>query len=579
MFSYFKLLFTVSMILLGVSGNASDGLDTCVFDPQLGSAVCSDEVEQYSFPVVSDSLQLAIDDYINNYQKMNPPSNEIHERLGGLYTDVRENFSQIAFELDELLASLKADLSSFEEYLDNQKQVLRTVLVAFHALGENSTVYSEFAEEVFSCAAQFLKASLDSVPPLKDSSHMVQDVSYPVEILHYLTMAEHYSLSSQAIPHIDFIFLVKNLGRTLKIRSLKQLVPFEANSWFSQYSPEEIEKAIHYLGLSWLHGTKAYSLKSAQAYTDGYFLPSGILYKKNVEMLSGKLDGGATAIGVNRKSLSGCALESYEEILHYANGGKLSINDEKQKFEQLLQLNLGQDWSKYSDSDGKFSRLVKAVSRVKGADYAYFEARKEELTNKVFEIYQSLEENIFGNHPDSELENYFFHWHDTYYSSKLYSFLIVLQRLGTVIEEPQKEVLASDVELGKIPAVIGSFNRLGTPLRIGMSNYLMTEHLYEGVLKLGEEIQVVFVYERDLPAIENLIKEIGLEDRVKVESMKVLEMAGKLDRQLSGYLQDPYNLPGDLDSLPSEPYSFPIGDWVDWLDQSFQLFYEHLPAL
>ena len=560
MYMFLKVCLFLSLLWLDLSDVAADNsLSTCAFDAQLGSAVCLEEVEDDSFPFIDDSLQLAIDRYINDFESTLPRVEKTQQKLRSLYNDVRENFEDSALELEELLARLRTDLSSFDEYLDNQERVIRAVLIAFHAFGENSTFYGEFATEVFFCAAQFLKSSLESVSTVGNS----QFSDYPLEIAHYYTMSRQYSFTAQAQPHTYFIFLVRCLGKKLKLEFLGEAALSQASSELSGYSAEEIRRASQYLGLMWLHGTKAYSVKSAHSYTDGYFLPSGVLYKKSIEMLSGKLDVGATPLGVNRKSLSGCPLGSYREVIWYANLEKFSIEEEKQKFENLLQLNLGKEWYNYSDGNGEFSRLVKAVSRIKAADYAYYEANKDRLINKVFEFYQSIEVNIFGDNPDTELNKLFFHWHDRYYSAKFYLFLHALQRLRRVIDEPQREVSNSEMVLGKIPAVIGSFNRMGIPRKEHTIDDFMSEHLFEGGLKLGEEIQVIFVYEEDLALVENLIQEIGMEGRVKVESMTVLEVAGRFDQKLSGTLSD--------------PYSFPTNRRVGWFDQAFQFFSEYLP--
>lgn len=311
-------------------------------------------------------------------------------------------------------------------------------------------------------------------------------------------------------------------------------------------STETHERALKYLNLSWLHGTKASVIKSACENTECEIRPKGRLPNKKV--LTGEMQAGATSLGINHHSLSGVNLYNAKIAMEYAEDFKLNINNEIKILDRFIKCTYNYQFLRdgcenpYSLlEEQKLSQSSTALRRVAALNPKIFGDYKSSVEKKLVQTYY-MTTDLFKAQP-----NKFFGSRDSTSMverarlddrSRLYILMTSLREMEETLEAPLSAPLSEfEQRLSTIPLVVASSNRFGLTLSKGFQE--IAEEVYPGALILGQDIKVVFTSQEYIDTVKQLLNQHGLNGKVEVESMEVLAKASELDVHANFY--DGYN--------------------------------------
>jgi hypothetical protein len=482
---------------------------------------------------ISPSLQQAIDDFKREYKE------DIlcmfdKNSLAKIYTEYQP---QENIDPDHISQKLNDYLKNIDSYLQSQEEVLVIVYSSLQNL-INQPGSLALAKQVYKKIAAFLRKETDK-KYLEDYIHYLEKgglfngticlkpSGYLLDNCQDITIDQ---LNQQAA----LFYLLKQLRKQIKLKN-----PHKIQNKLTRQAVLTKE-ALDYLNIMWLHGTKAFAIHSACTTSDGNLLPAGALKKRKIEILTGEMQIGATAGGINQNSLSGVNLDCAQQSIEYANKFQLNEKDEEELCDNFLK-NSFNDFRDFLNDYGMFSRSIEAVKRLQKCNPTVFVAKKNAFVQKLKDIYVGIKQSIF-----IERRQEIFDWHDDYYTSLFYSFLKSLEEFEEILA-PSTEILETDFldqnvkELTCIPTVVASTNHCGipAPLRIYEEP---SEEVYPGARQLGKDLQVIFTPREHIEKVKALVQQFHLEEAIKVESMDILEIASKIDQFLGPYFYDVYNL-------------------------------------
>ncbi|MBS0655220.1 MAG: hypothetical protein JSR46_05545 [Verrucomicrobia bacterium] len=435
--------------------------------------------------------------------------------------------------------ALDSYLADYPTYTASMEKVFEIVYMALHTLAKDSSKESlAHAKQVYKKMGAFLRKNTNQDyleiykrhlyrEKLSRTDQDYLDCSGPEVYL--LRQHKEESLYLPAT-----IFVAKQLRKRAKLEGKYEKVISRVNQ--KLVPADLISRAMTYLNISWLHGTKAFALKSACEYSDKEILPSVELKQRKVALLTGEMREGSCAIGINGRAISGVNLPSAEKSIFYANLYSFDLENEVETYNRFL----ASTFTMFYDllDRGELTRQIEALSRVKRYDRERFEKDKPLLILKKEQIYKTIKKEVIDSRP-----NKIYSHHDDYYTSKFYVFLESLARFEQLLtEEGQVATPEADLvnaELAKIGVVIASRTKCGAP--VGFCSY-DTEEVRYGALKLGDDIQAAFVKDEQLPRMKELLTTYGLHNSIEVESIEVLETASKIDQALGSYFNDVYNM-------------------------------------
>jgi len=323
--------------------------------------------------------------------------------------------------------------------------------------------------------------------------------------------------------HAIFTFLLSSLRKQIKLRTKRDTIC----RLFSRFLPVS-EQTSRFLGLTWLHGTKLSTIKSACENTNSELLCTGKLEKRNATSISGEMHVGASAIGVNAQSLSGTDLSDADTAISYARRYPFILKNERECLQKFFDGNYPPS---YLADYGNFSRLKQSLYRL--CTYDPNSVNKQLVANKIAEIYKSISAafvnpNVFIN---GEL----------CHKLEFYSFLQSLRRIEQILLQPPTPGDLEQIELADIPIVLGSFNSYGHPPYIGP---LLpdAEKLVSQPLKLGRDICVLFTEPQHMAKVQQILTRYDLQDRIEVQSFSTLKKAQQMNKRIGSYLYDAYGL-------------------------------------
>lgn len=305
--------------------------------------------------------------------------------------------------------------------------------------------------------------------------------------------------------------------------------------------PEHVVKsAIDYLGITWMHGTKASVISSACESSNKEILPAGELKKRKLQVFTGEMEIGASAIGINKDSVSGVNLPHAEESIEYAHNFKFNINEELEGYKNILKKEFVK-LDDFLDYQGSFSRDIEALRRVQHMNPELFEKDKELFEKQWQKIHDGMKTHIFDKKPKE-----IFAWPDNYYTSQFYSFLKALEDFEDILHSPIEKAnhniaLNQEQRLANIPAVFASMTKYGIPTAFSTWEE-PSEEAHPGKLAFGKDLQVVFTDDAHIQEVQEIINKYGLEATTQVKSIEVLETASKIDRTLGAYFYDFYSI-------------------------------------
>ncbi|CCB85377.1 putative uncharacterized protein [Parachlamydia acanthamoebae UV-7] len=459
--------------------------------------------------------------------------------LGNVFTQLKPRYSQHFFEAKK---ELDESLQSCSTYFQSQDNVIQNIHSALQGILDHprSQEKIDHARNVYKALAFFLRAHTNeaSIPVYRD--YMEKNCFFDgVHSIHkpscYLLQGESVSASEKE-KHVVVLFLLKKLRRQIKLASKHDKIAsmIENSAEIQEISQEVVKKALAYLNLSWLHGTKANVIKSACEKTNNKLLCVGALRQLQVQTLSGELREGAGVNGINQRFLSGVGLSSASRSIKYAKSFSFDLEAELSRYQQFLTTELSFKTHRDFLDAASLGRTVEALKRIKKLQPETFEQDKELIIKKIAEIRAGIQKMFDEN------ANVLFARMQLCYGVSFYNYMKSFEELESIFGLEAEVIDPEDQELAKIGVVVASKNRQGITYDLNPA-YEESEEVYMGGIELAKEAQVLFVRNEDLSKVQALVQAVGLEE-VTVESMDVLKAASKMDQILAPYFYDVYNI-------------------------------------
>ena len=494
------------------------------------------------------AVKKAIADFKSDYEQQtsNDKKKDKENVLEKVYTQSKDPYNH-----SEIGKELEAYLTGISTYVDSQEKVINIVYTALQNLLEKpvSKDRIDFAKLIYKRISVFLRTQSDKKFIERHQEYVSKNeffdaIMTDIKPAAYLLKGAWTPSSEQ---HCALIYLLKHLRKQIKLvdKHDKILSRINDNKEIQDIPKEILSKALSYLSLTWMHGTKAFVIKSSCEKSNGEILPFGELRKRNIQVLTGELQNGATSVGINQRSISGVNLAHALVSIEYANNFSFNLEGaegELEQYQKFLKLEF-KILNDFLDRNGCFSRHIETLKRIQICRPEIFQQDKELLERKLEEIYNALKTHIFDKKPKELFGSNDIVWQNNYYTSMFYTFLNALEDLEEILRNPPKKDPPNkiDEELASIGIVVASANKYGIPVSLSTREE-PSEEAHLGSIGLGKDIQVVFAKEENIQKVQGLINQVGLEPSVKVESMEVLEAASKIDRALGSYFYDVYNL-------------------------------------
>lgn len=446
-------------------------------------------------------------------------------------SSLRELFGSCIEDYDP--SEIEAMLSSKETFRDSCPQVNKLVASAMKKLINNPKDAEALAsaKKVYKGIADFLRKNTDK--KLFELYDIERSCSKDVDSFEFRChFLQDFDISRE---NFDNLWqLMKNLRKQIKYTEKQAKIQQKVKA-------SSHKSSLPLSNLSWLHGTKAIVLKLACAKTSQKILPSGKLQQKKSSIVTGEMREGSAANGINQVAISGTGLLKGEMALSYAKSYLLNVEESHDLYKKLLAKkdsfitkNTG-NFACFLD-DGTFSQTVQAVKIIHDLKNEEFKKDLPEWKKLLETVKSELHLYVFLARP---LE--IFKQKENHYRQQFYNFISSLEKLQELIDNPESSTFFSeeDMELSKIPLVLGSMTRCGAPCRSNMGDDVGEENIF-GSMKLGKDIQMVFTPNEHIAKVKKILEEYSLSS-VRVEDMESLRSAVELDKELAAYFYDVYN--------------------------------------
>lgn len=283
--------------------------------------------------------------------------------------------------------------------------------------------------------------------------------------------------------------------------------------------PEAHIDELEYLALR-THGTQSPLL--VQLPKTGFTLvPTGKL-PRSVVPLSGELERGCDAMGVNRNNLSFTMIEGVDTALSYACNRSFEVSMEREKKTVAAFLGLQLTRIQSCASPEECVRASYAIRRLKLLDP---DGSKELIQQSAVHLERLAKQ--FESLPDAD---------DAYWKVKTECMESALDDVRQAIEEPLEPLTAEEREavVSPFPMVLGSTRLFARPVNALLSN----EYLVSGTARLGKEIRTLFVPQDRIAAAGRMLAKLGIGYKVRILPFEVLERAKHLHLSAAPYLAD-----------------------------------------
>ena len=423
-------------------------------------------------------------------------------------------------------ASLNTALTDIPSYIAQQDQVIAITSGALQLLlnGTTDKETVKFAKAVAKTGAAFLRHNTN---PDK------------VEQYKCCLRKEQYAFASTLISfaeptvsvvekHAAFTYTLRQLRKQIKLATNLSKIEEIIHSapTLKSVRGEKFERALKFLGVTLVHATKAWVIKSACEHTSQELVPSGELRTQKILPLTGELAQGSTALGINVHSLSGENLKDADIARKTALRPGLDLQTEKDIPTRYIM----RKFSTIEDClDGdSFTRALYAIKRM-------------QAINPQDVDFQKLQEmHLFIEKTFTEKPSQIFNWRDDYYKGHFYNFIKFVEDFEKFFTEPSTSITKEDIALAQYPLVIGSTTAFAFPFTLTRDEYA-SHMVVRSHLKFGTDIKVVFTEPRFLQTVEDVLRQYDLDKSVTVESMDVLDTASQMERVVAPYVYDFYN--------------------------------------
>ncbi len=283
--------------------------------------------------------------------------------------------------------------------------------------------------------------------------------------------------------------------------------------------PEAHIDELEYLALR-THGTQSPLLVQLPK-TAFALVPTGKL-PRSVVPLSGELERGCDAMGVNRNNLSFTMIEGVDTALSYACNCSFEVSMEREMKTVAAFLGLQLTRIQSCASPEECVRASYAIRRLKLLDP---DGSKELIQQSAFHL-ERLDKQ-FKSLPDPD---------DAYWKVKTDCMRSALDDIRQAIVEPLEPLTAEEREavVSPFPMVVGSARLLARPVNVLLSN----EYLVSGTARLGKEIRTLFVPQERIAAAGSMLAKLGIGYKVRILPFEVLERAKHLHLCAAPYLAD-----------------------------------------
>lgn len=319
------------------------------------------------------------------------------------------------------------------------------------------------------------------------------------------------------------------------------------------------EAAMHldHLDNVFFHGTNSALLVNLPL-TDYYMIPTGRLISNGVTPLCGELGRGATLYGINTKKLSGVPLSDVKTAKRYSTYFKLDIQNLKDSFDKSIE-----------QLSAQFDAASKKGGRLFTCEYELQNFNGEQLSNLAYRVLKIRTLQSLGQYyGEVELQNKFeklrqligqyqlafkryketsdYHWrmpksedkrfggHDDCYKT---DFEIYEHSLEAVLNALDSEICvpdAADLTFAEdaFPMVIAARKVHTEPH--GES----TEIFSNRPLRFGSDIKDIYVHEENRAQMEDWLVRHGLDSKMRIHDIKLLDVAYSYQKKLDSYLND-----------------------------------------
>ncbi len=297
-------------------------------------------------------------------------------------------------------------------------------------------------------------------------------------------------------------------------------------------------KMLPLLKLSWMHGSKLSVLEDSMKYSEGYLKPLGELQKDNRLILTGRQNSGSDDdLGLNKKAISGVSLGDARTAIEFAKMEDRSalpelLSSSNRSLKELDKLLCTSRWFEAAAAETNIYQTVRELKKLQTIYPEKFSELKDEIGQGASNIDRCVEHTLRDrfSHGFDELSSI----HD---QALFFKWINGSERLkGLLSDESVKMSILGDHEdpenARKVPLIFASNSVLGKPLFVPrLQEVTIEEEMYQGALKIGEDLTYLFTTDEHLDRVREKVKELHL-DHVRVESIKMLELAQELEEML-----------------------------------------------
>lgn len=305
------------------------------------------------------------------------------------------------------------------------------------------------------------------------------------------------------------------------------------------------------------HGTNSALLVNLPL-TDYYMIPSGKLTTIGVTPLCGELGRGATLHGINQKRLSGVPFSDIQTAINYSSYFKTDIQKLKSHFDETIQqldaqmsaaskngrpiFSSTHDLEKYNGQHlSNLAYMILKIRTLQSVGQYYDESQLQNEYKTIKQLICQLqvafkrykETNNYHTHMPKSKDKRFRSHDDCYridFEIYEHSLESVLNALDSRICVPDAADLAFAEDA--FPIVIAAHNIHTEPH--GES----TEIFSNRPLQFGNNIKNIYVHEENRAQMENWLVRHGLQSKIRIHDIKLLNVAYSYQTKLESYLND-----------------------------------------
>jgi hypothetical protein len=332
--------------------------------------------------------------------------------------------------------------------------------------------------------------------------------------------------------------------------------PNDSENWTTKILRDEISslkiddpESLNLLPLTFIHGSTSAIMPNLPL-TNMCLLPSGRLFKLGIVPFSGELREGSKANGVNQSKVSGTSLDYGFRAVSYTSHTPISFQDTISRYEELVECikkDLERNSSIFTTKDDTTSAVVfiemsiitRRFRALSAESFDQFVPTLTQFAHKLEADYnafkQTDEYKKFMPKQEDPTGELGYEYHDYYWYSHFSNTEHGIHFFKDSITDPLlvPENLKEGIE-SVFPMIFGSTTL--NPITMQPTN--PTERHSAKPLRLGDDLQYIFVPDSSTEKVRSYLQRHGFENAVQVVDRKHLEDAILLNCLASPYFCD-----------------------------------------